>query len=148
MEVEHPDPQFDGFYVHQSYDALHLRANEGYKLVKHSAKAPPALWSKKREEYMQRYKESLDEKVAEAKCVKNNAKNLEHYYARKASMTVEEKMAKRSKEAVMAREWLERFKDDPDFKKRKSMADKRYRVKKKAARDQAKLSSSHHTLDM
>lgn len=69
VEAEHPDPQFDSFYAHQTYGALCLRANEEYKLVKHSAKAPLALQSKKREEYRQRYKESLDEEVAEAKCV-------------------------------------------------------------------------------
>ncbi|SYW82415.1 uncharacterized protein UBRO2_04537 [Ustilago bromivora] len=136
VEVEHPNPQFDGFYAQQSYAALRKKANEGYKAVYHSRKAPPALRSKKRKEYRQRRKDFLDEKVVEARCVKNNAKKMERYYERKASMTEEEKMAKRIKEA------------DPKIKKRKSEATKRYNAKKKAARVQAESSSSRHTLDM
>ncbi|KAJ1035275.1 hypothetical protein NDA13_000695 [Ustilago tritici] len=136
VEVEHPNPQFDGFYAQQSYAALRKKANEGYKAVYHSRKAPPALRSKKRKEYRQRRKDFLDEKVVEARRVKKNAKKMERYYVRKASMTEEEKTAKRIKEAV------------PKIKKRKSEATKRYNAKKKAARDQAESSSSRHTLDM
>ena len=136
VEVEHPNPQFDGFYAQQSYGALRKKVNEGYKVAYHSRKAPPALQSKKRKEYRQRRKDFLDEKVVEARHVKNNAKKMERYYVRKASMTEEEKTAKRIKEA------------DPKIKKRKSETTKRYNAKKKAARDQAESSSSRHTLDM
>ncbi|SPC66637.1 uncharacterized protein UHOD_12366 [Ustilago sp. UG-2017b] len=129
VEVEHPNPQFDGFYAQQSYGALRKKVNEGYKAAYHSRKAPPALQSKKRKEYRQKRKDFLDEKVVEARHVKNNAKKMERYYVRKASMTEEEKTAKRIKEA------------DPKIKKRKSEATKRYNAKKKAARDQAESSS-------
>ncbi|SPC63986.1 uncharacterized protein UHOD_08436 [Ustilago sp. UG-2017b] len=91
VEIEHLDPQFNGCYAQQNYNTLCMKAKKGYK-------------------------EFLDEEVAKAMCVENNGKNMEHCYAWNASMTMEEKMAKRSKDAAKAREQLERVKDDLDFK--------------------------------
>ncbi|KAJ1028182.1 hypothetical protein NDA13_003628 [Ustilago tritici] len=116
MEIEHLDPQFNGCYAQQNSNTLCMKAKKGYKSVMHSTKALPALQSKKRKEYKQGYKGFLDEEVAKAMCVENNGKNMEHCYVWNASITAEEKMAKRSKGAAKAREQLERVKDDLDFK--------------------------------
>ena len=53
---------------------------------------------------------------------------------------------------MKAREWLERVKDNLDFKKRKSEADKRYRVRKKSGKESSQvvqqLSYSGHVVDL
>ncbi|SOV09076.1 uncharacterized protein UDID_18255 [Ustilago sp. UG-2017a] len=101
VEIEHLDPQFNGCYAQQNYNTLCMKAKKGYKV-------------RKGRSTLQGCREFLDEEVAKAMCVENNGKNMEHCYAWNASM--EEKMAKRSKDAAKAREQLERVKDDLDFK--------------------------------
>ncbi|ETS60451.1 hypothetical protein PaG_05291 [Moesziomyces aphidis] len=125
VDVQRPEPGFDGFYVWQSYDMLCMQAKQGYKSKQHSSKVSPAKRKKHRLDYSKqaRTKRTDEQKAADA------ARQGRNYHRRMANEPADIREARLKKQLKYAPAYQVSRRDDPEFKRRKSENGRRYSKK-------------------
>ncbi|CDW97829.1 hypothetical protein [Sporisorium scitamineum] len=121
LEVQHPDPHFDGFYVRQNYDSLRMKATQDYKSNVHSSKVTPEVKRKRKAESARESKDRMTvEELAEFRA-KESQRGSARYQQKKASTTEEDKA------------WIAKNRDDAKERMRIKRQDPEWRQKKMSA---------------
>jgi hypothetical protein len=116
IDVQRPEPDFDGFYVWQSYNLLRMQAKQGYKSKKHLSKVSLAKRKKRRSDYSKqaRTKRTNRQKAADA------ARQSCNCHRRMANEPADSRGAWLKKQLEYATAYQASRRNDPKFKRRKS----------------------------